>query len=114
MTAEPVLHDSIYKLRPEINAIIHVHDQLVLEYANEPGLPGTEEWQPGGSYKLVKEYIKLLAQLKGLKCAVIKDHGIISLGEVIDDVGRMGEDRYFQNRYMIEMNEPEKAEAVKL
>jgi ribulose-5-phosphate 4-epimerase/fuculose-1-phosphate aldolase len=89
---EAMLHAGIYDLKPEIKAVIHVHDQLVLEYADELGLPRTEAWQLGGSYKLAREVQKLLNQAEGIKYAILRDHGIISLGETMEEAGRMVED----------------------
>jgi len=89
---ESVLHAGVYELRPEINAIFHVHDQLVLESANELKLPHTEVEQPGGSYELAKEVYKLLGQIKDIKYIVLKNHGVISIGESMEEAGRLVED----------------------
>ena len=39
---ESVLHSEVYRLRPDINAVFHVHDELVVELADELDLPCTE------------------------------------------------------------------------
>ena len=89
---ESVLHAWVYDLRPEIKAIFHVHDNLVLESADELKLLHTEVEQLGGSYELAKEVYKLLSKTKDIKYAVLKNHGVISFGETIEEAGRMVED----------------------
>lgn len=89
---ESVLHAGVYDLRPEINAVFHVHDQLVLESAHELKLTHTEVEQPGGSYELAREVHRLLGLTKDIKYIVLKNHGVISIGENMEEAGRLVED----------------------
>lgn len=89
---ESVLHAEVYDLKPEIKAVFHVHDNFVLEYADELKLPHTEVEQPGGSYELAKEVHRLLSQTKDIKYVVLKNHGVLSIGETMEEAGRMVED----------------------
>jgi len=88
---ESLLHSEIYALRTEINAVFHAHDQLVLEFTDELNMPCTEREQPRGSYELVKEVNKLLGLRKDVKYFVLKNHGIISMGETLEEAGRLAE-----------------------
>jgi len=88
---ETLLHSEIYDLRAEINAIFHVHNQLVLDFADELGVPCTERERPRGSYELVKEVNKLLGLRKDVKYFVLKNHGVVSMGGTLEEAGRLAE-----------------------
>ncbi len=88
---ETVLHSGIYDSRPEINAVFHIHDQLVLEFANELNLPCTEGEQPRGSYELAEEVHRLLSLAKNVKYLVLRNHGVIAVGETMEEAGRLVE-----------------------
>lgn len=88
---ESVLHSGIYGSRPEISAVFHIHDQLVLELADELEIPCTEKEQPRGSYQLVREASELLVRTEGVECFVLKNHGVVAVGETLEDAGRLAE-----------------------
>lgn len=88
---ESLLHAEIYHLRDEVNAVLHAHDQLVLKFADELKIPCTEKEQPRGSYELVKEVNELLDRIKGVKYFILRNHGVIAMGETLDEVGRLAE-----------------------
>ena len=89
---ESVLHSEIYELKPEINAVFHIHDQLVVELVDELNLPCTEGEQPRGSYELVTEANRLLRLTTEAKYIVLRNHGIISMGETLEEAGKLAED----------------------
>ena len=80
---ESLFHNEIYNLRPKINAIFHLHDNLVLAKADKLKIPCTEKDQPAGSLDLVKEIRKLLEKRKSANYLIIKNHGVISLGKTL-------------------------------
>ena len=88
---ESVLHSEIYNLRPEINAVFHTHDQLVVELADELKLPCTEGEQPRGSYELVKEVERMLCLMEDVRYLVLRNHGVIAMGETMAEAGRLAE-----------------------
>ena len=88
---ESVLHSEIYNLRPEINAVFHTHDQLVVELADELKLPCTEGEQPRGSYELVKEVQRILRLIEDARYLVLRNHGVIAMGETMAEAGRLAE-----------------------
>ena len=88
---ESVLHSEIYDLRPEINAVFHTHDQLVVELADELKLPCTEGEQPRGSYELVKEVQRILRLIEDARYLVLRNHGVIAMGETMAEAGRLAE-----------------------
>ena len=89
---ESVLHSGIYELRPEINAVFHTHDQLVVELADELKLPCTEGEQPRGSYELVKEVQRMLCLMEDARYLVLRNHGVIAMGETMETAGSLAED----------------------
>ncbi len=88
---ESLLHSEIYHLRAGVNAVFHIHDQLVLELADELEIPCTEREQPRGSYQLVREASELLVRTEGVECFVLKNHGVVAVGETLEDAGRLAE-----------------------
>jgi len=88
---ESLLHSEIYGLRAEINAIFHTHTRLVLAFADELGIPLTGGVQPRGSYELAEEVEKLLALARDVKYFGLRKHGVIALGETLEEAGRLAE-----------------------
>ncbi len=89
---ESVLHSEIYHSRPDINAVFHVHDQLVVGLADELGLPCTEGEQPRGSYELTTEVQRVLELRKDARYLVLRNHGVIAIGETMAEAGKLAED----------------------
>ena len=89
---ESILHSGIYGLRPEINAVFHIHDLLVVELADELKILCTEGEQPRGSYELVTEVNRLLRLTPDANYIVLRNHGVISMGETLEEAGKLAED----------------------
>ena len=89
---ESLLHREIYRARPEINVVFHLHDQLVVEHADKLNLPCTTGEQSPGSDELAREVSCLLGIMGSDRYLVIRDHGIISLGETLEEAGRLVKD----------------------
>lgn len=77
-SSETMLHWSIYKKRPEINAVFHGHDKYVMKKAEKLNLPITEKEQPYGTTELAMEVIKIMDMHDYI---VLKNAGILSLGK---------------------------------
>ncbi len=89
---ESVIHSGIYESRPEMNAVFHIHDQLVVGLADELKLPCTEGEQPRGSYELAKEVQRMLSLRKDARYLVLRNHGVVAVGETMAAAGRLAED----------------------
>lgn len=85
---ETIFHKEIYKLRPDINAIFHLHDHSVLEAEKKLKIPRTQKEQPPGSYLLVRE-IKKLFLGKITNYFILKNHGVVALGKTVAEAGNL-------------------------
>lgn len=88
---ESVLHSGVYNLRPEVNAVFHTHDQLVVQFADELKLPCTEGEQPRGSYQLAQEVQRMLGLRKDARYLVLRNHGVIAMGKTLEEAGKLAE-----------------------
>lgn len=89
---ESVLHSGIYALRPDVDAVLHIHDQAVVDLADEIGIPCTEGVQPRGSLELAQEVGRLLRTEGDTRYIILREHGVISLGLTLDEAGRLAEE----------------------
>jgi len=88
---ESLLHAEIYNLRAEINAVFHTHSRMRLSWADEMGISLTEKGQLPGSHELVGEVRKLLSLNREVKYFGLRGHGIVSIGETLEEAGRLAE-----------------------
>jgi L-fuculose-phosphate aldolase len=91
---ETLLHSGIYELVPEVNAIFHTHADEVVKLAEKLGIPTTSVEQPPGSQHLAQEALNLVNQNKKIRCFILKNHGVVSLGETISETGKLMEEIY--------------------
>ncbi len=85
-SSETLMHFLIYEGRPEINAVFHGHDDVVLETAQALGVLETPRPCPYGSKELARWVAETLG--KTGKYAVIKEHGFTSIGSTMEDAGK--------------------------
>ncbi|VVB59748.1 L-fuculose phosphate aldolase [uncultured archaeon] len=83
-SSESVMHHMIYSTRPDINAIFHSHDDIVLKNAKKLGIPVTEKEEPYGTPELMEQAKKLCMH----DYFILKNHGIISLGKTMKEAGK--------------------------
>jgi len=79
-SSETPMHWLIYEKYPGIQAVIHVHDQLIVELGPTLGLPTTSETEYGTD-RQAREVAELIG---GAQYVVIKNHGIVSAGETLE------------------------------
>lgn len=92
-SAESFMHNEIYQRRNDINAVFHGHSEEFLKYGDKLSLPITEKEQPGGSIELMREVIKVLDNNNFI---LIKNHGFLSLGDIMATAGNLAIKRYTQ------------------
>ena len=85
-SSETFMHHLVYSDRPDINAIIHVHDHLVEKHAGELKIPSTKTVHPYGTLELAQEVARSVGKKKFI---VIKGHGVLSMGKSLWEAARL-------------------------
>lgn len=83
-SSETMMHDAIYKVRPEINAIFHGHCCAILNWARLLALPETKKEQDYGTVELVESVLDIVSKKNFL---IIKNHGFIALAKTMNQAG---------------------------
>lgn len=87
-SSETIMHHLIYeKLKNKIDAIFHVHDELVLKNAEKLNLPITKKHAEYGTLQLAREVLKILN--KKVDYVVIKNHGSVAVGRNLRETGNV-------------------------
>jgi ribulose-5-phosphate 4-epimerase/fuculose-1-phosphate aldolase len=85
-SSESVMHYLIYKNIKNVNSIFHGHNSLIVKNAKKLGLLITKtEYEPG-TLALAYEAFNIL---KKNKMIVLKNHGFVSLGKTMNEVGEL-------------------------
>jgi len=84
-SSETFTHYLIYRERPDVNAIIHAHDRLVMDHAEKLRLKSTSVHHPYGTTDLAYEVEKSIGAQKFL---IVRGHGVISLGKSVWEAGK--------------------------
>lgn len=87
-SSETFTHYLIYRERKDVNAIIHVHDNLVRENAKELEVKSTKHQHPYGTTELAYEIEKTLGRVKYI---VVKEHGVLATGKSLWEAGKLVE-----------------------
>ncbi|MFQ6009887.1 MAG: class II aldolase/adducin family protein [Candidatus Aenigmatarchaeota archaeon] len=102
-STEALAHYMIYSKYP-YKAIIHVHDNAVLEYAKKYVVPKTEKTYPCGTLELAEEILKCMENNPDTRYIILKQHGSIAFGknlkeayELIEKYNRVARD-YLGNK----------------
>ena len=83
-SSESMLHFAIYQQRPDVEAIFHGHGEVIMNHAEQLGLPITGTAEPYGTVELAKSLLAILADHHIL---IMRDHGFIVLGNSLADAG---------------------------
>jgi ribulose-5-phosphate 4-epimerase/fuculose-1-phosphate aldolase len=89
-SSDVFLHDSIYKARPDVNAVLHGHDPLVMERADalarEFDLVVTPE---ATEFGLREDAEKTAAALGSHPYVIRRGHGFVAVGRTLDEAGEL-------------------------
>lgn len=85
-SSETILHNMIYKVRPEVNAVFHGHYTNFFKIAEEQNIPITNKEEPYGSIALVDKVEEII---KNGNFLLMKNHGFLSLGENMAEAGNL-------------------------
>jgi len=91
-SSETLSHDILYKERKDINAIIHVHDDLVLENAHKLNIKSTERKHSYGTPELAKDIQKSIGKENFI---AVRGHGVISIGKSLWEAGKLIETMHY-------------------
>jgi len=83
-SSETLMHDLIYKNRPEINAVFHGHSEEIMKIAKEKGFPETKTEIQYGTPEFAKDVTNTI---KNHNFVIIKNHGFISVGKTQQEAG---------------------------
>jgi L-fuculose-phosphate aldolase len=84
-SSESMVHEAIYRARPDVRAIFHGHSDQLLAVAESLGIPVTKREQPYGTPALVQEVVNILT---GNDVFVMRGHGFVALGADCATAGR--------------------------
>lgn len=84
-SSESLLHYLIYQQRPDVRAIIHCHDKIIVEQVDVLGVPTTPRECPYGTWRLAKAAVRILGSNNTV---VLRNHGIFCVGSSLTAVWR--------------------------
>jgi ribulose-5-phosphate 4-epimerase/fuculose-1-phosphate aldolase len=105
-SSESGLHHLIYRNRSDINAIFHGHCQIILEAAEELGIPITIKEEQYGTPELSQRVLETLG--KTHKFIIMKNHGFLSLGGTMEEAGRLAK-KVFRDAKKVQALKPASA-----
>jgi ribulose-5-phosphate 4-epimerase/fuculose-1-phosphate aldolase len=85
-SSETLTHYLIYREKKAVNAVIHVHDSLVLEKAAKLKVRVTPNHHPYGTTELAYEIEKTLGHDKYIG---VKGHGVLAAGKSLWEAGKL-------------------------
>ncbi len=90
-SSESRIHFAIYHQRKDINAIFHGHCEKILSNAHRLKIPETKKEESYGTVELVQRVLEILNNKSFL---IMKNHGFISLGETMEEAGKLALEIY--------------------
>ncbi len=85
-SSETMLHYAIYCERPDVMAILHGHCKEITQKAEKAGIVTTKYFAEPGTVKVVDSVLEVLDNHHFIE---MKDHGFLSLGESVEDAGKL-------------------------
>ena len=85
-SSESIMHQMIYDANKEVQAVFHGHNDVIVKSAEKLGLPLTGKEFASGTIGLAKEVLKILGDNKLI---VLKNHGFVSLGKLMNEAGEL-------------------------
>ena len=92
-STDALLHVEVYRLRPDVGAILHGHDVTALVHAETLGLPMTQ--QSAATRSPVDDICALARDHDYL---LLREHGFLALGRSIEEAGALYESIYRRAR----------------
>ena len=83
-SSETMLHYSIYKQRPDVEAIFHGHSDEIIAATDALHIPQTKTAEPYGSIQLIHSALEILADYSFI---MLRSHGFVSMGNSMKQTG---------------------------
>ncbi len=83
-SSESFMHDLLYQNRPDIQAIFHGHNELIIQHASLLGISETRKKTAYGSAELALSAVDTANKNNFF---VIKEHGFVSMGGTLQQAG---------------------------
>ncbi|MFH0956494.1 MAG: class II aldolase/adducin family protein [Candidatus Aenigmatarchaeota archaeon] len=103
-SSETLAHCMLYERRKDIDAIIHVHDPLVLSCVGKLGIKATAHIHSYGTPELAREIVASVGKRNFL---AVKGHGVIALGKSLWEAGKIIEAYHSAAGHLCELPEKE-------
>lgn len=81
-SSESMIHFGIYRIRKDVNCILHGHSPEILANGEKLEIPETENEVPFGTFELVEQVLEV-AEIHDF--LVMKNHGFISMGKSMEE-----------------------------
>ena len=85
-SSETFAHYLLYAGRKSVNAVIHVHDGIILENAHKLNIKSTEKKHPYGTIELANDIVKSMGKEHFI---AVKGHGVIAVGKSLWEAGKL-------------------------
>jgi len=93
-SSESMLHASIYRKNPGVNAVFHGHCKRILDACSALEIPVTENFENYGTPELVKSVLGLMEKHPSAYFIIMKDHGFVSMGKDMESAGNLAVEFY--------------------
>lgn len=85
-SSESFMHWLLYQTRPDMNAVFHGHNELLVKNANTLNIPETPQELPYGTTELAENMAKIM---KHASFGMMKAHGFVALGTNMPEAGAL-------------------------
>ncbi len=84
-SSETMMHYLLYSKRPDVGAVIHVHDDTLLLKASKLSIRITGSPHPYGTVELARDVVKSIGKSDFV---AVRKHGVVSVGKSLWEAGR--------------------------
>ncbi len=88
---DSAVHAAVYTARPDATTVFHFHVGSLDVLTKRLGVPATSTYYPAGTYESMEEIERFLSDHHAISYFVLIDHGIVAIGDSIDETGALVE-----------------------
>lgn len=86
---DSAVHAAVYTARPDATTVFHFHVGSLEVLTSRLGVPATSAYYPAGTTESMEEIERFLSYHHAIGYFVLIDHGIVAMGDSIDDTGAL-------------------------